>query len=166
MAPTGKIVQGDVLDVEKTQLERALQEYDPQVYLKWNPEKCKGWGCWELRRRPSEKTAILAGSHQGVQFYELDYLETDMANHVKDWAYLNYDILGWMKDRDVWKHKSFADYIEKREAENTARIKAEARAERAYAIKQHKTQIRALREKALSGTNLAEIAKHWDSGKL
>lgn len=163
VAPTGRLITGDILDVNRRALEMRIKDYDSQAYLVWNPEKCKGWGCWELRRKPSEKTALHVGTLQGAHFYELDYLETNQVNHLKDWAFLNYSVLGWMKTFDQAGVKSFADKVEAEEAAAVAERRQKADAEMRYHSKQYKNQIRGFRELVLSGKNPAELARYWGS---
>lgn len=128
---TGKIIKGHVLDCNKKHLEMLLRRYDPQLYLKWNPYKTiltngktrimppegdywQGWGvgCWELRRRPNAKTAVPRWQIGETIFFDVDYVEHDVENHIKDLQYLNYELLGWVKNSDCWATKNWVNELE------------------------------------------------------
>lgn len=169
--PTGKLIQGNVLDVAIKPFERALKNYDSQLYVKWNPKKLKGWGCWEIRRLPNTKEVCEVFEWEGNTYSRIDYREIDIVNHVLDCAYLNYDQVRKIKSMDVWAkcnindmsqaHK-FGDMLELKEKEHEIKVKKAARDEMLYQAKQHKAQIQGFRELLLSGLNPAEIATVWD----
>lgn len=161
VGPVGNIVQGDVLDVNKSSLERALKDYDHLLYLKWNPTKMRGHGCWEVRRKPTEKIAVYHGEIDGLPLYSLESHEIDLVNHVMDSAFLNYNILLKLNITDTFKVKNYVDELEKHEAQVKAEKERKAKAELAYGLKQIKSQAAGLRELALSGANLNQLAKHW-----
>jgi hypothetical protein len=161
VGPTGRTVRGDVLDVNKAALERALRQYDSLLYIAWNPKKRQGMGCWEIRRRPEKKTAIHQGSWNGLHFFELKYKELNVVHHVLDVPVLNYDVLARIKKMDTWDYKDFGREVDYREAEYDERIESKAQEEMRYMIKQHKSEVRDLKEMLLSGMNPAQIAKHW-----
>lgn len=172
VGPVGKVVEGDVLDCNKANLERALKDYDHQLYLKWNPKKIKGHGCWELRRRPSYKTIKAILELDGKSYILIDYVEHDIVHHVKDMAFLDYRILEWVKDHDLYTQTNFevgqehrlnnwsAD-LDKRGEAARAKIKQDQYKEAMYGLLQNKTAIREYKEAILSGTNPAHIAKYW-----
>lgn len=171
VGPVGKLIHGDVLDVNKKALQERLQDFDHQLYLIWNADKLKGHGCWELRRRPNEKTALHVADYEGASFYELDYLESGN-NHVKDFSYLNYGILEWVKTHDMWgrfnyqtgKHENTTSFINRTESAELAKMaadKAATRAQTKYEIMQDRSLIRSYRNHINSGTNPAEIARYW-----
>ncbi len=167
----GKLIVGDVLDVNKKSFEQSLRFIDGQLYVKWNTHKLDGHGCWELRRRADEKTAIHVADFQGMRFFTVDYIENG-TNHVKDFPYLNYKILEWVKSHDLWsrfnfvKHsdKNIDEFINKTEAlEFTSRdAKIEKlKADRRYEILQDKATIKKAREELATGTNPAMFVKGW-----
>lgn len=104
ISKTGNLIVGHVLDVDKTHLERALRFYDSQLYLKWNPKKNEGNGLWELRRRPNEKTLVVKTMFNGSKIGILEYVESDLINHVLDIPFLNYDILNKLRQMDTWEN--------------------------------------------------------------
>lgn len=165
IGPVGNIVQGDILDVNKKAFERVLRDYDSLLYVKWNPTKLKGFGCWEIRRRPATKSAVYAGTHNDVNFFEIKHVEYDMIHHVLDVAFLNYDAINKLKRMDTFATSNWIDGFESREKEAKAIYDKKLKEDLKYSIKQIKTQAAGLREAVLSGTNLAELAKHWGSSK-
>lgn len=162
-APTGRLIEGHVLDCARKPFERALRDYDKQLYIRWNPKKLKGWGCWEIRRRPAHKTAIFQGEHAGVSYYRLMTIEFNDVSHILDCAFLNYDQLRKLKQMDTWGKGNFAENYEKREAEYIAAQKAKAREHLKYSIKHHGSAMRDLYEMVRSGVSPAQIllAADW-----
>jgi hypothetical protein len=67
-APLGKLIEGHVLDVNKRGFERVLRDLDDRLYVRWNPRKIKGHGCWEIRRAPGVYTAIHQATYQGTDY--------------------------------------------------------------------------------------------------
>lgn len=178
-----KIVQGHVLDVARGPLVAALRRYDPLLYIKWNPKKRSGLGLWELRRRPEFKSAqrgrLLETPHRGKVFipgdiFDLDegtlivprYIENSFENHVKDFQRLDYGILNWVAKQDLWKFgykgKNAMNEADYREGQYLTKIEDDAEAERAYMIKQHRTQFNDYRQYILSGGNPARLVDYWD----
>lgn len=169
---TGNLIKGDVLDVSKVHLEAALKAYDALLYIKWNPKKLNGRGCWEVRRRPEYKSVVLSEVYKGNTYSIIDYKELDLENHVIDLVYLSYEILTKIKKMDLWvasgydRHnktkinhfwdkmdalrKDIAEDGEKKNYENML-----------YNFRQHKSAVRTLKDAVLSGVNPAEIAKYW-----
>lgn len=169
---TGYLVQGDVLDTNKLHLERALRDYDAQLYLKWNPKKCAGMGTWELRARPEKKTVIFQGSHEGINYYSLEYKEIGVENHIKDFQILGYDIVTWVKSHDLWSQIGYikgnekqVNYLVDKIEYNERRIKAEKqeklRNEVRYQMRQEKSAIRDYKDAIMSGTNPSLLAHFW-----
>lgn len=166
LGPTGGIIRGDVLDVNKTHLERTLKDYDPQLYIKWNPQRLKGWGAWEIRRRPETKTVVDVVVFGGNTYVKLDYHEIDLINGILAVSFLNYNIVAKLQAMDTWKHhgdkgKNFSKNIEYDAAKAQELQEKKAREERNHAAKVYKSEIRDFREYVLSGNNPAEIAKYW-----
>jgi len=165
-APTGKIITGRVFDVSKTTFDSALKEIDKRLYTRWNPDKLQGWGCWEIRIRPTYKTAMYQGSYQGVDFYELDYLEVDTVHHVLDCAFLNFDAIRKLKEMDTNNPKHFIHTLEYDETCRTNEVTEKALAERKYAIKQNKKAMRDLYEMVRSGENIHRILGSFNDWTL
>ena len=168
VAPTGRLSQGHVLDVAIKPFTRALQDLDKQLYVKWNPKKRQGWGCWEIRRKPSHLSLVDLFEFDGFAIIKLGYQENNFVNHIKDCEFLNYDLIRYLKTIDTWAEGRPADWaqrLEQREAEYNAKVRKEAAENTAYMGKQYKTQIRAFKEFVLSGGNPAEIASYWDKIK-
>ena len=159
--PTGNTIKGHVLDVAKGPFERALKDYDPQLYVTWNPSKVRNYGCWEIRRKPAEYSPVYRGTYAGFHFIELKLLELDLIHHILDCAFLNYDQIRKIKSMDTWKNPNWAKDLEY--AENVQRVKTQEklRADLMYEMREQKTAIRDYRDAILSGTNPAEIARFW-----
>jgi hypothetical protein len=155
--PIGKVVKGHVLDVSVGPFVRALQDYDKQLYVTWNPNKLRGWGCWEIRRRPNTPCAVYQGSHEGMSFYKLMYVESDLTHHVLDAAFLNYDAIRRIKEMDTWGNKNWIDSFEQREEEAREQVRRKANEELKYAIRHNKSLARDLREAARSGIHPAQV---------
>lgn len=156
-APVGKLIKGHVLDVAVKPFVRALQDYDKQLYVEWNPRKLRGHGCWEIRRRPNQKTAVYRGTHQGVDFYQLGYVEFNSVHHVLDCAFLNYDAIRKLKSIDAWNNKRWIDDLEAREEAFKVSQREKAAEALKYAIKDNKSAMRDFYEMCRSGVNPARI---------
>lgn len=156
---TGHIVIGHVLDCNKKHLEKALKDYDRQLYLKWNPDKDSGRGLWEVRRKPDHMTAVPKWEYGDIIVFELQYVENDLVHHVMDVPYLNYQILTRIREMDAWNTKNWAAELDYRA--DKARDKAfdENRENLRYAIKQHRRAFEDLREHIRSGKNPAEFLR-------
>lgn len=165
VGPTGALVQGDVLDVNKHSLELKLKEFDPQLYLKWNPKKRRGMGIWELRRKPEKKTAIYVGEYSGIKLFNVDYLESDLVHHVKDLEYLDYSILNWLKKADTWTIKDYTKNLEQEESDFKDKYLNRAREERLYMMKQERKALNEYKEKILSGVNPNLLGAFWGRNK-
>lgn len=163
MAPTGRLIQGDVLDCNKDKLESTLKHYDNQLYLKWNPKKRGGWGCWELRRRPETKSLQFAARVGNAVFLKLEYQEMDLIHHVADMPCLNYKILEWLKKHDTWKSKDWAGDLEYEEAQYRERQERKERENLIYNMMQYRSAFREYKELILSGENPHHLAKFWGS---
>ncbi len=165
IGPTGNVVTGHVLDVSKEYLLEKLRDYDPLLYVKWNPKKNAGNGLWELRRRPEKKSAVLKTECKGFKLYELEYVEIGLVNHVLDTQFLTYDVLNRLREMDTWNKDHWIHDIDYHEAKAAEKIESEAKKELAYNVKQHKREFNDFREYVLSGHNPARIAEHWNKAK-
>lgn len=159
---TGKLIVGTVHDCNKKDLERMLKQYDRMLYLRWNPTKNNGVGCWELRRMPEKLTAVPRWQIGDQIVFDLQRVETDMVNHVMDMPCLSYRVLDRLREMDTWQqHGSFVDNLEYRE--NKAREKAleKNREDLRYAVKQYRRAFADLKEEARSGRLLNVLAGDW-----
>lgn len=169
MGPTGNLIQGHVLDVNKAAFEQAMRFTlnDPHLYAKWNPKKLGGWGCWEIRRKPEFLSALDVTEFEGQLIFNLGKREIDIAHHVLDCAFLNYDAIRKLKEMDTWaygeKGASYEDEVERRTRTRREREKELAKKELGYMARHYRTQIRGFMEAIRSGVNPHEIAKYWDS---
>lgn len=167
LGPTGRLSKGHVLDVSVEGISRAIKDYDSQLYIKWEPKKLRGWGCWEIRRKPLLKSIVDVTEFDGQVILKLDYKEDGFTNHVLDCAFLNYDLLRKLQSMDTFKEGAtgFAERLERREEEHKKEVKEKARQEMIYAGKQNKAALNDFREYILSGNNPADIAEHWGNKK-
>lgn len=165
LGPTGNIIQGHVLDCSKVPLERKLRELDSQLYIKWNPRKLKGYGVWEIRRRPELKTAKDFAIYKGDCYTLVDYVENDFENHILDVPFLNYGVITKLHSMDTWSvsrnGEVFGDVMESRAKSAQEKIDENAKSERRYELKQQRNMIRDLMNYTLSGGDPADIAKYW-----
>lgn len=164
-APPGKIIRGHVLDVSLKPFVRALQDYDKQLYVIWNPHKVKGHGCWEIRRRPNEKRAIYMGSYRGMNFFKVMYVENRDVHHVLDCAFLNYDALRKIREMDVLQaiedsgYGSFDALLEAKSREAAEREQSKADEALRLAIKDNRSAMRDFFEMVRSGIHPAQVLK-------
>ena len=167
MGPTGSIIKGHVLDVNKKSFTEALRAYDPLLYVKWNPRKLGRHGCWEIRRKPECTTAVDYTEYEGITIFKVDYQEYDLINHVLDCAFLNYDQLRKIKSIDTFAvgPKNWLDNLDRSEATVKAAREEAALKARSYASKHFKAEIGAFKEHVLSGGNPHLIGALWDSVK-
>lgn len=155
----GRVVTGSLLDANKQAIERSLQFYDPFLYIKWNPDKRGGRGCWEVRRAPEYTTLVYQGKLNGQKLYTAERVESDIIHHVLDVNVLHYNLLGKIKSMDAWKHKDFNAYLENAAAEWETRERKRAREEMQYDITQHKQEWRDMLALVQAGANPAQFIK-------
>lgn len=172
----GNVIRGHVLDVNKKHLEKKIKEYDPQLYLKWNPLKSMkangkpyiqppegmywrgfGHGCWELRRRPNEKRAMPTWEIGGSIVFSLEYVENEVENHIMDFQYLNYGIVEWIKKHDAWAVKNFTRELEYIEDKAYDRQLDKNQDDLRYNIKHERKAMRDFQDLIKSGKNPLEI---------
>lgn len=170
IGPTGGIIKGDVLDVNRKHLERALKDYDPQLYIKWNPTRLKGWGAWEIRRRPETKSVKDIVVFEGNTYVDIEYVEVDILHGIMAVSFLNYNIISKLQSMDTWKlhgdrGKNFSKNIDYDAAKHREARDKKANEERRHAAKVYKSEIRDFKEYILSGNNPADIAKFWHDKK-
>jgi hypothetical protein len=155
--PTGKLIEGHVLDVNKSRFEETLKFYDPRLYVRWNPRKLHGWGCWEIRRHPSKKTVVYQGTHEGVAYSSLMSVEIDHVHHVLDAAFLNYDALRKLKEMDVWENPEFITDMDYREEQYALEQREKAKKEMEAQARDNATGLREFVESIRSGVDPSRI---------
>jgi hypothetical protein len=162
-APPGKLIRGHVLDVSLKPFLRALQDYDKQLYVMWNPRKLNGHGCWEIRKLPNQKTAVYQGTHKGMSFFKLTYIDRKDIHHVLDCAFLNYDAIRKIKEMDIDRlvresgYASLDDLLTAREMEAKAAQRERAAESLKYAIRQNKSAMSTFYEMVRSGIHPAQV---------
>jgi hypothetical protein len=170
VGPTGKTVKGHVLDVSYKPFVQTLKAYDPYLYVTWNSQKLKGWGCYEIRRAPEVNSVAEIYELKDCTVVRLEPCEVNIVNHVLDCAFLNYDQLRRIKDMDVWKlgptkeraAQSFLNNIDYKE-DKAAKIGMEkARSAARYATKHFKRELSNLKEEVRSGWNPHNIGSMWN----
>lgn len=163
---TGSLITGHVLDCSKQSIERQLQRYDAQLYLKWNARKLRGWGCWELRRRPEKKSIKEIVEYNGKVLIYLDYIENGFESHVMDVPFINQNLVEKIKKMDTWRTSNrgtgWAHDYEYRVAKHLEKKDDERHEELHYSLKQMKSELKDLKEYVLSGNDPSRLAKYWD----
>lgn len=170
MQPTGRLIKGHVLDVSVRPFVEAMRFTlsDPFLYVKWNPEKARGWGCWEIRRAPEFNSAIDIAEFDGKLIFKVGPREYDLVHHVLDCAFLNYDAIRKLKEIDTWQHGNAKQYLDKQERMTDTRLERQVQQrqkETAYAAKHYKAEIKAFQSALRDGVNPHAIAAHWDHVK-
>lgn len=166
MKPTGNLIRGHVLDCSVGPLVERMRDLDAQLYIKWNPKKLRGWGLWEVRRRPNFKTARDVLVHAGDTYVNVEYVENNFEHHILDIPFLNYELVTRLKQMDTWagshKGRNFLDQMESKAQSIEENTKNKALSERRYELKQQKTMIRDLMDYTLAGGDPSLIANHWN----
>ena len=170
MGPTGKLIRGHVLDVSIKPFEEAMRFTlcDPYLYVKWNPKKMRGWGAWEIRRRPEFNSALDIAEFDGNLIFKVGPKEYDLVHHVLDCAYLNYDAIRKLKEMDTFQHGTatqYQDEIERRTRTRQQRELEQREKDLSYMVKHYKTEIHAFQDALRDGVNPHAIAAHWDHVK-
>lgn len=153
-----------MLDVNKKAFTEVLQRYDKQLYVRWNPKKLRGWGCWEIRRRPEFKSPVdYTPTGDGNYIVRMEYKEIDVLHHVLDCAFLNYDQIRKIKEMDTWNNKDhFVHDLEYKERVQMQKVQDRADAELDYAFKHYKKEFDDFREMVRSGKNPGRIVLGLD----
>ncbi len=192
MGPMGKLIKGHVLDCSVKPFERALKDYWAPLYVKWNPNKLRGHGCYEIRFKPEVKTVRKAQPEKRNKLgllvreaipgdvYEFDgftiaypkYHENDLINHVMDVPFLNYSVLEKLKKMDMWetegmgeKGKNFVKQAEYLEAKHDEQLEEKMTTELQYGLKQLKPEIKAFKEYVHRNGNPYRIADYWSRNR-
>lgn len=158
-APIGNLIEGHVLDCDKASLERALKFHDRQLYLKWNPRKNGGYGCWEIRRKPEANTPVYKGDINGQPLYVMESVELDLVHHVLDLPFLTHRAIERIKKMDAWGDKYWVNNFEYQEGRAADEANRKAKEDMRYNIKQHKKQWRDLMELVSQGHNPGRLLK-------
>lgn len=173
-------IKGHVLDCALQPILGDLKRYDAQLYLKWNSKKNKGRGAWELRRKPELKTVkegysletpkgrvLFPGDVHPMEDCTIvvpKYHES-AADCVKTFDYLDYRVVEWVAEHDLWKFghkgKDFAKESDYLAAKYEEKIDEESYAEKAYGLKQMKTQINDFRQYILGGGDPYRLLDFW-----
>lgn len=171
MGPTGNVIKGHVLDVAIKPFVKTLRFtlQDPYLYVKWNPEKYMGWGCWEIRRRPEFNSALDVTEFDGNLIFQVGPKENDLVHHVLDCAFLNYDAIRKLKEMDTWQYgergADWQDEVERQTRTRREREREAAQNEMRAMTNYFRREIRQFKEMIKDGVNPASIAQHWDSAK-
>ena len=170
MGPTGKLIRGHVLDVAVRPFTETLRFTlnDPYLYVKWNPQKMRGWGCWEIRRAPEFNSALDVAELNGNLIFKVGPKEYDLVHHVLDCAFLNYDAIRKLKEMDTWRWGSSSEYQDEVERQTATRKQRDAerrKKELSYMAKYYKQEIRGFQEAIRDGVNPHAIANYWDRVK-
>lgn len=160
--PTGSVVKGHVLDVSVKPFEQALKDYDPLLYVKWQPKKLKGWGCWQIRRKNPNLEPMEVVNYKGMSIIRLAHDEIDMNNLILEVAFLNYSQLNKIKEMDTWNKSHMVHHIDYLEQKGKEERQLKAAEDMRHAAKEYKREIRDFKEMVLSGHNPADIAIHWN----
>lgn len=120
---------------------------------------------WEVRRKPETLSIKDVVEFEGNTYVVCDYVENPLVNHVLDVPFLNYQVINKLREMDQWKDgkrgEDFNSRAEYAEAKYLEKVENRAEEEKAYMIKQHKSQIRDFKEYILSGGNPYRIAEYW-----
>jgi len=165
VGPVGRVASGHVLDCNKRGFDQALRAYDPMLYTVWNPKKCKGHGCWEIRRRPEFNSAVDVVEYEGAIIIKVGPHEVDLVHQVLDCGFLNYDALRKLKEMDAWQYGTTSQYLDLMDRKTQDKKEQELSDQVAYrrdAARYFKKQIRALKQFVLDGGNPHEIADFWN----
>lgn len=165
LGPVGRVAEGHVLDCNKKSFERALQNYDPMLYIRWNPKKLRGHGCWEIRRRPEFNSALDVTEFGEAVIVKVGPREIDLVHHVMDCAFLNYDQLRKLKEIDTWQYGTstqYQDLVERKTRDRKELEQSQGMQRRREAIRTFRKQINEFREYILNGGNPHMIGAFWD----
>ncbi len=155
----GQVIEGSVLDCNKKYLERALKDYDRNLYLKWNPKKNAGQGTWELRRLPNEKTAVPKYELNGQIVFELEYLENDLMHCIIDVPVLNYSLLKRLREMDTWGSGDWVADLEYREQKSKDLEYDKNKQDLKYNIMQYRKAFADFKEEVRSGRTPADFLR-------
>jgi hypothetical protein len=166
VGPVGKISVGHVLDCNKDRFEEALRNYDPMLYVRWNPKKMRGHGCWEIRRRPEFNCALdIAELDETTALVKVGPREIDIVHHVLDCAFLNYDQIRKLKEMDTRQYgdvNQWQELVARKTQERQDLEWSQGMKRRSEAIRTFRRQINEFRQYILNGGNPHMIGQFWD----
>lgn len=158
VAPLGKLIQGSIFDMKKKNFDRILKAYDPYLYSKWNPEKLNGHGCWEIRRKPMTNSVVEVCSFEGNTIVKLAPKESKHIHHVIDTAFLTYEVINKIISMDCWNKDNWINDIDYHEEVSLQKWMSERDAQRAYALRHYKKEVKDIYAHLQSGNNPAQLA--------
>lgn len=144
----GRVIEGTLHDCNKAYLERRLKQYDRQLYLKWNPNKNKGNGVWELRRKPDTKVRVIHGRVDGGTLSSLECVENDVINHILDVPVLTERLIDKLYEMDTYREDHYLHDIEYLEDRAKYKQQENEVRERKYLVRHFKSLFEQLREEA------------------
>lgn len=150
---TGSIVTGNVNDGDYNKFLTALQNYDPLLYLKWNPKKKSGNGCWEIRRKSATLHKVFVATIDNIPIYELKAEEIDHINHVLDIDCISERYLNRIYEMDTSKVHNWVDKTEYEAKRAREKLEKDNREELRYQIKSDIKQFATLFEEMQRGYN-------------
>lgn len=151
----GRVVEGHVLDVNKKQFEKELKRIEERLYLKWNPVKNKGFGCWEIRIKPTKLTPVYQGSFKGSRVFTLESVENQQIHHILDVGILNYRILSRLREMDTQGKMLWIDNMDYEAEREESRYQAKVDQVRKDMIRDNRKYFKDLQEYVKSGYNPA-----------
>lgn len=189
--PTGNLIKGNVLDASVGPLVERLRDYDPLLFVRWDPRKLRGWGCWSVMRQPEMKTVkrsqnpimLQTGKivppvqgdiyeFEGFTILDPKFHEMSLINHVLDVPYLNYQILDKLKEMDMWnqegggyKGKNITKMADYNNAKHLDKVEDKALKDLEYNLKQFGSEIKWFKDYVASGGNPDRIADYWDTSQ-
>lgn len=154
----GRLIKGTVFDCDKKWLERRLQQYDSQLYIKWNSEKNGGYGIWEVRRRPSQKSKVYKGVYiNGSPIFSWEYVENDLECHVIDVNTLTERVIYKIQSMDTFRTDNWVAKFDNEQERSQNRLVENNRKELAYQLRQNRKHLQILKDSVASGYNPAQF---------
>ncbi len=153
----GSIVTGTIYDCNVKHFRRVLRDYSDRLYVGWNPYKKDGQGCWEIWHRPTYKTPVYRGKHEGIEYYSLEYRPNDFEHWVADLDYLDYAFLDRLREMDSWENRNLISGHD--EALDQLRVKADKDETEhlKYVVRHNKQAFKDLLEYTQQGYNPLEF---------
>lgn len=149
----GKLVEGHVLDVNRKQFELELKRIESRLYLKWNPEKQRGYGCWEIRIKPTKLTPVYQCSYRGSKIFTLEPIENSLVHHILDVPFLNYQVLNKLREMDTQGNTSWVDNMDYEAEREDIKYRAKVTSIHRDMIRSNRKYFKQLQEAMLSGYN-------------
>lgn len=153
----GNVIIGHVLDCNRAPIELALKRYDSELYIKWNPLKKDGIGCWEVRRRPTLLRTEFQGHFEDGELHVLDRFENDFVHHILDVDRLDWRLPETIKAMDTWVHKDWASHIDYEGERWLEREDKKIREDMKYNIRQYSREFKDFAELVAQGMNPGRV---------